>query len=98
MRLLEGQAVSEVLVSVGRFPLEETEFKTHSLRFCAGEESVSRRRKRLSARIGKIRTDCKPAAMRAAPLAFVIKPSSLSIWVAATMKDSEVACNSPRGH
>ena len=81
MRSPRGQAVSEALVSVERFPLEETAFKPHSLCFWTGGESISRRRKRVCARGGKIRTDSKPAAMNTASVAFVIKLSSLPIWV-----------------
>jgi hypothetical protein len=95
MRSPRGQVVGEVLVSAVRSPLEETELTPHPVSVRAAGESVSRRRKRVSAIIGKIRADSKPAAMSAAPVAFVINPSSLPIWVAATMKDSEVACNSP---
>ena len=44
---------------------------------------------------GKIRKESNPAAMSAASVASVIKPSSLPIWVAATIKGRDVVCNSP---
>ena len=51
-------------------------------------------RKSDSAMMGKIRTERGPAAMRAAPVALVIKSRSMPICEAATINDNEVACSS----
>src|SRR5947209_9569265 len=59
----------------------------------AGVGTKSLRRKSVSARIGKMRTDSSPAAISAAPVAFVIKASSMPIWDAATRNESDAACN-----
>jgi hypothetical protein len=48
-------------------------------------------RKIVRASSGKMRTDSSPAAMRAAPVAFVIRPSCKPICDAATMNESDVA-------
>ena len=65
-----------------------------SRRPCAGTSGTGvPERSRPSATTGKISTDSRPAVTIAAPVTAEIRPSSMPIWLAATMNGSEVACS-----
>ena len=66
-----------------------------SRRPCAGTSGTGvLERSRPSATTGKISTDSSPAVTIAAPVTGEIRPSSIPIWMAATMNGSDVACSS----